>query len=165
MTTNQKKDFLIEVVFALFILAVVFLLYKYILPITLPFILGLLVAWIVVKITNRFHTKNKWLRAGIVILIYVIFAAVAMVVLVAFMTWIGEKIVNVPSPVGYYVQMNPVIKQLAEELLAGTDAGESEAEETALAAVVPEDTVREEALAYLLRKKWIATQQEFRQKK
>ena len=27
-----------------------------------------------------------------------------------------EKIVNVPSPVGYYVQMNPVIKQMAEEL-------------------------------------------------
>ena len=27
-----------------------------------------------------------------------------------------EKIVNVPSPVGYYIQMNPVIKQLAEEL-------------------------------------------------
>ena len=27
-----------------------------------------------------------------------------------------EKIVNVPSPVGYYVQMNPVISRLAEEL-------------------------------------------------
>ena len=27
-----------------------------------------------------------------------------------------EKIVSVPSPVGYYVQMNPVIQQLAAEL-------------------------------------------------
>lgn len=27
-----------------------------------------------------------------------------------------EKIVNVPSPVGYYVQMNPVVEQLAQEL-------------------------------------------------
>lgn len=115
MTTNQKKDFLIEVVFALFVLAVVFLLYKYILPITLPFILGLLVAWIVVKITDRFHTKNKWLRAGIVILIYVIFAAVAMVVLVAFMTWIGEKIVNVPT----FVQdvLIPTVRSFHKDIL------------------------------------------------
>ena len=27
-----------------------------------------------------------------------------------------EKIVNVPSPVGYYVHMNPVMEQLAQEL-------------------------------------------------
>ena len=27
-----------------------------------------------------------------------------------------EKLVNVPSPVGYYVQMNQVISQLADEL-------------------------------------------------
>jgi hypothetical protein len=26
-----------------------------------------------------------------------------------------EKLVNVPSPVGYYVEMNPVIRQMAEE--------------------------------------------------
>lgn len=39
-----------------------------------------------------------------------------------------------------------------------------EAEEAALAGCVPEDTLREEALAYLLRKKWIATEQEFLRK-
>ena len=27
-----------------------------------------------------------------------------------------ETLVNIPSPVGYYVQMNPVIEKLAEEM-------------------------------------------------
>ena len=97
MTTNQKKDFLIEVLFGLFVLAVVFLLYKFILPITLPFLIGLVVAWLVVKITDRLHTNNKWLRAGIVILLYVVLAGISIFILVAIATWIGEKIVHVPA--------------------------------------------------------------------
>ena len=39
-----------------------------------------------------------------------------------------------------------------------------EAEEAALASCVEDDSLREEALAYLLRKKWIATEQEFLRK-
>lgn len=97
MTTNQKKEFLIEVAFGLFIVAVLFLLYKFILPITLPFLIGLLVAWIVVLITNKLRLKNKWARIGIVILIYVIIAFVSIVVLTAIASWIGDKIILLPD--------------------------------------------------------------------
>ena len=97
MTTNQKKDFLIEVVFALFILAVVFLVYKFILPITLPFLVGLLVAWIVVRITNKFKLQNKWARIIIVILLYVVMAILSILILAGIASWIGERIVHLPS--------------------------------------------------------------------
>ena len=55
-------------------------------------------------------------------------------------------------------------KEGAAELLALLESLGDEAEEGALAACIPDDTVREEALAYLLRKKWVSTQQEFQRK-
>jgi len=55
-------------------------------------------------------------------------------------------------------------KEGAAELLAFLEALGGEAEETALADCVSDEAVREEALAYLLRKKWVSTQQEFQRK-
>ena len=55
-------------------------------------------------------------------------------------------------------------KEGAKEILSFLEDLGAEAEEAALEACVTEDTVREEAIAYLLRKKWIATQQEFQRK-
>ena len=55
-------------------------------------------------------------------------------------------------------------KEGAAELLAFLEALGGEAEETALADCVSDETVRDEALAYLLRKKWVSTQQEFQRK-
>ena len=61
-------------------------------------------------------------------------------------------------------QEKTIRKDGAKELLQFLESLGGTAEETALADCVPEETVREEAIAYLLRKKWISTQQEFRQK-
>ena len=55
-------------------------------------------------------------------------------------------------------------KEGAAELLSFLEALGGEAEETALADCVSDEAVREEALAYLLRKKWVSTQQEFQRK-
>ena len=61
-------------------------------------------------------------------------------------------------------QEKTIRKDGAKELLELLDSLGGSADETALTAAVSDETIREEALAYLLRKKWISTQQEFRQK-
>ena len=61
-------------------------------------------------------------------------------------------------------QEKTIRKDGAKELLQFLESLGGTAEETALADCVPEETVREEASSYLIRKKWISTQQEFRQK-
>jgi len=61
-------------------------------------------------------------------------------------------------------QEKTIRKDGAKELLELLDSLGGTADETALAGAVADETLREEALAYLLRKKWISTQQEFRQK-
>ena len=55
-------------------------------------------------------------------------------------------------------------KEGATELLQFLEALGTGAEEAALAGCVPDESVRDEAIAYLLRKKWISTQQEFKHK-
>ena len=122
MTTNQKKEFLIEVLFGLFIVAVLFLLYKFILPITLPFLIGLLVAWIVVMITNKLNIHNKWARIGIVILVYVLLVLFILIVLSGIATWFGEKIILLPDLVQntiipmarewHYDVLHPIVESL-----------------------------------------------------
>ena len=61
-------------------------------------------------------------------------------------------------------QEKTIRKDGAKELLELLRSLGGSADETALTAAVADETLREEALAYLLRKKWISTQQEFRQK-
>ena len=97
MTTEQKKNFLIEVAFGLFVLAIIFLLYKYILPVTLPFIIGFIVSWMVVKITNKFNSNNRWLRALITILLYVVVGFFIVMLLIACSTWIIDRIILLPG--------------------------------------------------------------------
>ena len=97
MNTNQKRDFLIEVAFSLFIIAVIYLLYKYILPIALPFIFGFIVAWLVVKTAKRLHSENKWLRMGITILYYLVFGLLMVLLLIIVVSWLVEKIVLLPD--------------------------------------------------------------------
>ena len=55
-------------------------------------------------------------------------------------------------------------KEGAREILEFLETIGAEAEETALEACVPEEAIREEALSYLLRKKWVMTHQEFQRK-
>lgn len=70
MTIQQQKEFLIRTAYWALIIAAVYLAFDYLLPISVPFILGILVAWLVIRITHRLHCSHKLLRIGIAILIY-----------------------------------------------------------------------------------------------
>ena len=61
-------------------------------------------------------------------------------------------------------QEKTIRKDGVKELLQLLDSLGGAADETAMAAAVAEEALREEAIAYLLRKKWISTQQEFQRK-
>ena len=61
-------------------------------------------------------------------------------------------------------QEKTIRKDGAKELLELLESLGGTAEEPALAGCVADETIREEAIAYLLRKKWISTQQEFQKK-
>lgn len=70
LNIQQKRDFLTSIAYWAIIAAAVYFGFEYLLPISVPFILGILVAWIVVRLTSRPHCRNKLLRLALALLIY-----------------------------------------------------------------------------------------------
>ena len=67
---DQKRDFLISCAYWLVIAATVYVSCKYILPISVPFILGILIASLVVNITKKIRCTHKLVRLAVAIAIY-----------------------------------------------------------------------------------------------
>jgi len=70
MNFEKKRDFLVNLCYWLAIAAACYLALEYLLPISVPVLLGILVAWLVVRLTCRFHCSNKPVRIILSILIY-----------------------------------------------------------------------------------------------
>ena len=70
MNTEKKRDFLINLIYWLVVAAGVYLFLQYLLPISVPFIIGILSAWLVVRLSDKLHCRHKLLRIGLTVLIY-----------------------------------------------------------------------------------------------
>lgn len=70
MKMQQKQDFLITIAYWAVIAAAVYLAAEYILPITVPFILGILIASLVVWISRKLHCPHRLFRIALALLIY-----------------------------------------------------------------------------------------------
>lgn len=70
LNIEKKRSFLINTAYWLIIAAAVYLAFEYLLPISVPFILGILVAWLVVRISRRLHCSHRLLRLGLTVIIY-----------------------------------------------------------------------------------------------
>ncbi len=70
MNRNEKADFLITFAYWAVIVAGIYLALQYLLPISMPFILGILVAWLVVSISRKLRCPNKILRLLLTLMVY-----------------------------------------------------------------------------------------------
>ena len=67
---RQKQNLLINVAYWLVIGAGIYLVFEYLLPVSIPLLLGLLVAWWVVKLSRKIHCSHKLVRLALAALIY-----------------------------------------------------------------------------------------------
>lgn len=56
------------------IAAAVYLAMEYLLPISVPFLFGSLIAWVVIRLSGKLHCKHKLFRIGLTVLIYGVLA-------------------------------------------------------------------------------------------
>ena len=70
MNMQHKRDFLTNFAYWAIIITAVYLALEYLLPISVPFILGILVAWLVVWISDKLRCSHKILRIALTLLIY-----------------------------------------------------------------------------------------------
>lgn len=74
MNMQKKRDFLVTFAYWAIIAAGVYLAFEYLLPISVPFILGILIAYLVVRISQLLRCSHKLIRIGLTILVYGIIA-------------------------------------------------------------------------------------------
>ena len=74
MNIEKKRDFLINLAYWLVIAAVVYLTMEYLLPISVPFLLGGLMAWVVIQLSGKLKCTHKLFRIGLTVLLYGILA-------------------------------------------------------------------------------------------
>ena len=74
LNIEKKRDFLINLVYWLVVAAAVYLAMEYLLPISVPFLLGSLIAWVVIKLSGKLRCTHKLFRIGLTILIYGVLA-------------------------------------------------------------------------------------------
>lgn len=70
MNTRQKQDFLINIAYWAVIAAAVYLCFEYLLPISIPFFLGIPIAYLVVRMSRALKSSHKLLRIGLIVLVY-----------------------------------------------------------------------------------------------
>ena len=70
MDIQKKRDFLINCAYWAVIAAGAYLALEYLLPVFMPCILGVLLAWLVVWISGKLHCKNRVFRIILSVLIY-----------------------------------------------------------------------------------------------
>ena len=70
LNMEKKRDFLINLVYWLVIVSAAYLVMEYLLPISVPFLLGIGVAWLVVWLSGKLHCSHKLLRLSLTALIY-----------------------------------------------------------------------------------------------
>ena len=70
MNIEKKRDFLINLAYWLIVIGAVYLALEYLLPISVPCILGLLLAWVVVWLSKKLRCTHRFFRLGLTLLIY-----------------------------------------------------------------------------------------------
>ena len=116
---EMKKSFLINLAFYAVMLAFVVLVYKYILPILTPFIIGFCVAALVRLPLRKLHLKNprhaRWASALLCILVYVLIGGLIILVGVRLVSEVGAFISALP---GIVESLIPHLTELGDEIEA-----------------------------------------------
>ena len=70
MKLQKQRDFLVTCAYWAVIAAAIYLGFEYLVPISVPFLLGIPIAYLIVRISRLLHCSNRLLRIGLTVLIY-----------------------------------------------------------------------------------------------
>lgn len=112
---NQKKEFIVNVLYYALIFGLVYLFCNYLLGIFAPFILGFLFAYFAVRAAKRiFKKESKLNRIISLMLLYLIVAAVIALLVVLGINEITDFFASVPGLYKQYVE--PVLKSIGGDI-------------------------------------------------
>ncbi len=118
MTINQKKNFIMNIIYITLIVVIVYIFIKHVLILVMPFIIGFLVALLLRPVINlvsdKFHVPNKIAAVALVLLSYVGVSSLISWVGMRFVILIKNSIVRLPET--YAFQIEPAIGDIFENI-------------------------------------------------
>ena len=70
MGIEKKRDFLINIAYWAVIVGAVYLAFEYLVPICVPFLLGIPIAWLVVWLSRKLHCTHRMFRLALTVVVY-----------------------------------------------------------------------------------------------
>ena len=70
MGIEKKRDFLINIAYWAIIAGVVYLAFEYLVPICVPFLLGIPIAWLVVWLSRKLRCTHRMFRLALTVVVY-----------------------------------------------------------------------------------------------
>lgn len=135
MNIQKQRDFLTRFAYWSILAAGIYLGFEYLLPVSVPFLIGILIAWIVVWISRKLHCPNKFCRLlltlviyGIIGLLVTLLAAKAISGITGLVQWLPEVYENKLLPIATMVydwfthtvhMLDPALLSTLEMLLDG----------------------------------------------
>ncbi|MEG1778624.1 MAG: sporulation integral membrane protein YtvI, partial [Oscillospiraceae bacterium] len=114
MSIEQKKQFIINVVYIITIVGIVWFALKYLLVIILPFIIGFIISFIlhpvIVAITKKTDMRRKGVSFAVILLFYILIGTVIWLISVFAVGQIGSLIHELPD--FYYNNLQPALVNL-----------------------------------------------------
>jgi len=126
MTIEKRKNFIINIIYFALIIAIVYIVIKYVLGLLMPFIIGFIVALLLKPVINfaseKLHVHKKAVAVALILLFYGTTGF--------FLSWIGIRLLTelkdgiIKLPEIYSVNIEPAIHKIfenAEEITAKLD--------------------------------------------
>ena len=107
MNIEKKKDFLINCAYWAVIGGAVYLALAYLLPVFVPVILGVIIAWLVVAITRKLRCPNRVVRILLSIVIYGLIGLLVGLLAVRIVSWFSDLIKWLPKV--YEMMLEPFV--------------------------------------------------------
>lgn len=97
LNIEKKRDFLINFAYWFLVAVGIYLALEYIVPISIPCLLGLALAWLVVWLSKKLHCTHRFFRLGLTLLIYGVLGLLISLVAVKGVTTISGIIQWLPK--------------------------------------------------------------------
>ncbi len=135
MNIQKQRDFLTRFAYWSIIAAAVYLCFEYLLPVSVPFLIGICIAWLVVWISRKLHCPNRYVRILLTALIYGVFGLLVTLMAVravsgitGLVQWLPELYENKLLPIATIISdwfthtvhmLDPALLETLETLLDG----------------------------------------------
>ena len=119
MSLDKKKSFILNVIFIALILGLGYIVIKYVLPLLMPFIIGLIIAMIFRRIIDYIDKKTRIKRSFVSIFILIIFYGILVFILSAIgsrvFTFIKDVFGQLPDLYRYTIE--PALEKVLDNLM------------------------------------------------